>query len=353
MRIFAFFLPQFHEIPENNIWHGNGFTEWTHVKAARPLYKGHQQPKHPKNDNYYNLLNKETVLEQTKLAADYKVDGFIYYHYWFNGKLLMEKPAENLLKWKDIPQKFFFCWANHSFEKKWDGSNQMLQDQTYGGPEDWRRHFEYLLPFFRDQRYEKVDNKPVFMLYVPHFSEKKEMFHCFNRWCKDSGFKGLFLINVYKCAINEIPLGQGNSFVQMPSAGLAEYSAQNPLKFRIDVMRQKILKGLGINNKIRYNFPSADKMVRSLMKSVLHRKDLFYGLFFEWDNTPRYGKAGSVIEPLSKDVFFEYMDMLKDEKYIFVNAWNEWAEGMMLEPTEEEEYKYLDWIKEWRESRNR
>ena len=353
MKIFAFFLPQFHEIPENNKWHGNGFTEWTHVKAARPLYRGHQQPKHPKNDNYYNLLDKETVLEQTKLAADYRVDGFIYYHYWFNGKLLMEKPAENLLEWKDIPQKFFFCWANHSFEKKWDGSNQMLQDQTYGKLEDWKKHFNYLLPFFKDYRYEKVDNKPIFMLYVPDFREKEEMFHYFDDWCRENGFDGLFLIDVYKCAINKIPLEKGNALVQMPSAATAEYSIQNPIKCRIDNLEHKILKAIGLNNKKRYNSPSSDRLYKSLMKSVVHRDNLFYSLFFEWDNTPRYGKAGNVIEPLSKDMFFRYMDLMLNEKYIFINAWNEWAEGMMLEPSKEIGDKYLSWIKEWRDTRHR
>ena len=112
MKKFAIFLPQFHEIEENNKWWGKGFTEWTNVRNAKPLYKGHEQPKQPLNGDYYNLLEKETVRKQTQLLNEYGLDGFVYYHYYFCGKKIMEKPAENLLKWKDIDQKFFFCWAN-------------------------------------------------------------------------------------------------------------------------------------------------------------------------------------------------------------------------------------------------
>ena len=132
MKKFAFFLPQFHEIPENDKWWGKGFTEWTNVKNARSLFKGHVQPKHPLNDNYYNLLDKSTVEWQTKLMNQYGIDGFIYYHYYFTGKLLLEKPAENLLKWKDIPQNFFFCWANHTWNRSWEGKTDILLEQKYG-----------------------------------------------------------------------------------------------------------------------------------------------------------------------------------------------------------------------------
>ena len=134
------------------------------------LYKNHLQPKLPLNDNYYNLLDKETVEWQTKLMKKYHVDGLIYYHYYFKGKLLLEKPAENLLKWKDIDQPFFFCWANHSWFRSWEGSKKLLVKQKYGNKEDWEKHFQYLLPFFIDARYEKKDGKPLFMVFE---NEKK------------------------------------------------------------------------------------------------------------------------------------------------------------------------------------
>ena len=197
MKVFAFFLPQFHTIPENDEWWGEGFTEWVRVKEAKPLFRGHIQPLHPLNDRYYNLLDKGTIEWQTSLLKNYHVDGMIYYHYYFNGKLLLEKPAENLLRWKDIEQPFFFCWANHPWRKTWEGSTELLMPMEYGGEEDWERHFQYLLPFFKDERYEKDNNKPLFMLFITDFPEKHEMIQDFDKRCMDEGFAGIAIIESY------------------------------------------------------------------------------------------------------------------------------------------------------------
>lgn len=176
---------------------GKGFTEWTNVRRAKPLFKGHQQPKHPLNENYYNLLNRDVVEWQTNLMNKAGLDGFIYYHYYFNGKLLLEKPAENLLKWKDIPQNFFFCWANHNWNRSWEGKTDVLLKQVYGTKKEWEKHFQYLLPFFKDHRYEKRNNKPLLMIFDPHFKEKNEMFKYFDFRCKQEGFSGLCLIETF------------------------------------------------------------------------------------------------------------------------------------------------------------
>ena len=194
MKIFALYLPQYHEIAENDEWWGKGFTEWVNVKKAIPLYKGHLQPKHPMNENYYNLMDKKTVKWQTYIMHKYGLSGMIYYHYYFNGHLLLEKPAENLLKWTDIEQPFFFCWANHTWNRAWRGTKEVLQEQTYGEEEDWEKHFQYLLPFFMDRRYEKIDNKPVFMLYDCSIKEKDAMFAAFDKWCRNAGFSGIHII---------------------------------------------------------------------------------------------------------------------------------------------------------------
>ena len=194
MEKYAFFLPQFHEIKENNEWWGKGFTEWVNVKNAKPLFKGHKQPKVP-IDGYYNLLNKETVIHQTELMHKYGIDGMIYYHYYFEGRMLLEKPAENLLKWKDIDQPFFFCWANHSWNRSWEGKTTILLEQTYGKQEEWEKHFQYLLKFFKDKRYIKKDNKPLIMIFNPNFEEKVKIFNYFNKRCKENGFDGIILIN--------------------------------------------------------------------------------------------------------------------------------------------------------------
>lgn len=361
MKIFAYYLPQFHEIKENNKWWGEGFTEWTNVKAARKLYKRHVQPKHPLNGNYYNLLNKSVIEEQTTLMKQYGLDGFIYYHYYFTGKMLLEKPAENLLKWRDIQQPFFFCWANHDWIRSWEGKKELLQKQEYGGIEDWKRHFDYLLPFFNDDRYEKIDNKPVFMIYTCDFREKEEMFSYFDSECKKNGFSGLYLIETFGGLFKDKSIMENVEefrrrctsvtkaiHLREPNTSMINYHYQwrkdfwNRLFQRIKIEMSHVLRK-SVVNKIDGH------TLYQLMIEETSIRDTIHGIFFEWDNTPRHKTRGMVISPPDKDLFTRYMNLLENNEYLFVNAWNEWAEGMMLEPTEELHYKYLEWIKEWKD----
>ena len=353
MKVFALYLPQFHEIPENNAWWGKGFTEWTNVKAAKPIYKGHMQPVVPLNNNYYNLLDKKTVEWQTDIMKNYGISGMIYYHYYFEGKKLLEKPAENLLKWKDIDQPFFFCWANHPWNRAWKGSREVIMEQTYGTQESWRAHFEYLLPFFQDDRYEKKDNKPVFMIYNTAFSEKNEMLDCFNQWCIEAGFDGIYPIELCMDIRNDAlkdfearmsPLTQ-KCFLTEPLIGRVMTYPSTSIMQRLKAKLEAILRTKGILKTVQtYN---GDKIYRT-MKQNLPRGDRFIqGMFFEWDNTPRHSFRGYIITPPSKEAFMRYADSLKNDEFVFINAWNEWAEGMMLEPTEHNGYKYLEWVKEW------
>lgn len=344
MRMFSFYLPQYHEIPENNKWWGKGFTEWTNVKKAKPLFKGHVQPIHPLNNNYYNLMEKDTVEWQTRLMKDYGLTGMIYYHYYFCGRKLLEKPAENLLGWEDIQQPFFFCWANHSWRKTWNGTSELLVEQTYGSEKDWEDHFQYLLPFFQDKRYEKINNKPVFMFFEPNFAVKKEIVNYFNGRCKDYGFRGIFIINT---AFNAQDLVEINSkveeiwYLREPSTSTTLYidSLQSIPHIIISRLR-KIISSKYVN---KYNGDTLLKARTGFVSGIKY----IPGVFFGWDNTPRHGSRGEIINSPSKNSFMKYMDSIKDSEYVFVNAWNEWCEGMMLEPTKENGYKYLEWIKEW------
>ena len=344
MRIFSFYLPQFHEIPENNEWWGEGFTEWTNVKKAKPLLKGHIQPIHPLNNNYYNLMEKDTVEWQTRLMKEYGLTGMIYYHYYFCGKKLLEKPAENLLKWGDIEQTFFFCWANHSWKRTWNGTSELLVEQTYGNEKDWEEHFQYLLPFFQDDRYEKINNKPVFMLFDSKFSSKEKIVNYFDKRCRDYGFRGIFIINT---AFGTSDLKLNNSNVEEiwhlrePSTSITKFN--NSLQGLLHIILSRMLKVLPSNYVNKYN---GDKLLNSRMGFRCSFKYI-PGVCFGWDNTPRHGCRGEIITSLSKENFMRYMDSIKDSEYVFINAWNEWCEGMMLEPTEENGYKFLEWIKEW------
>lgn len=351
MKIFALYLPQFHEIKENDEWWGKGFTEWNNVKNASALFKGHIQPIHPQNRNYYNLLDRSTVEWQTALMKKYKVDGFIYYHYYFNGKLLLEKPAENLLKWKDIDQKFFFNWANHTWNRSWRGTKEVLLRQTYGDEKSWKKHFDYLLPFFRDERYEKINNKPVLMIYDVNFPEMTPMFNKFNEWCIKEGFSGIYIIEEYM-DLNFLDIKDADYdrryYITQPRVGKKMYTDENTFrKYYYKIRNRLAQKGL-IKKVEKY---SANKLIGTYMKNMPKDDQLINGVFFEWDNTPRHGYRGSVIEPIEKEVFMKYMNAIQKNDYVVVNAWNEWAEGMILEPTEEKGFRYLEWIKEWKESK--
>lgn len=360
MKKFAFYLPQFHEIPENNLWWGDGFTEWTNVKKAKSLFKNHDQPKRPLNDFYYDLLDINTILWQTELMKEYKIDGFIYYHYYFNGKLLLEKPAENLLKNKDISQPFFFCWANHSWRKTWNGSKKMLIEQTYGNENDWEKHFQYLLPFFRDERYEKNDNRPLFMLYSYNDKQMRKMIDYFNKRCKEEGFSGLYTIRTYdfgyydwpkhyKKIMNEKDDNIKRIFLREANTALDIYNSKFRYKIikTIKRIKKEIYKLIDIKLPSIY---SGDLLYDIILNNEDINDKLIHGLFFEWDNTPRHGYKGYIITPPSKEKFMKIMNHFRNEDYVFFNAWNEWAEGMMLEPTKKEKYKYLEWIKEWCEN---
>lgn len=356
MKWFAYYLPQFHETEENNEWWGKGFTEWTHVNAAKPLIKGHLQPIKPKDDNYYNLMDKNTVEWQTSLMKEYGIDGLVYYHYYFCGKKLLNKPAENLLKWTDINQPFFFCWANHSWYKAVDGVKNLLIEQKYGGEKEWEEHFLYLLPFFKDARYEKRNNKPVFMLFI-NFPEKKDLFNYFDRRCREEGFDGICLIESFMKASRK------NSFdlfkedvtkqtelicLRQPDVArttLARKRRFLPVRVYKKIKRILTLKGV-IKSLDKF---SGQKFYKIMQRNICKYENVCHGVFFSWDNTPRHKYRGFMITPPKKEQFMQYADKLKSSEYVFINAWNEWAEGMILEPTEHNGFKYLEWIKEWKE----
>lgn len=355
MRKFAFYLPQFHEILENNEWWGEGFTEWINVKKATPLFKKHDQPKVPLNNNYYNLLEKSTVEWQTELMQKYKVDGLIYYHYYFTGKKLLEKPAENLLEWTDINQPFFFCWANHTWYRSWNNSKEVLIEQTYGKEKEWEEHFLYLLKFFKDARYEKKDNKPLLMIYDPSFEEKHDMFLYFDKRCKESGFSGISIIETYSARNwpEDLEVLKDNrtsvtDYVFLREPALSQYLYANKIKYspvRVINKIKSVLSQRGYTQFVRQY--DGNVLYDLQIEKYKYSEDVIHGAFFEWDNTPRHKERGYIITPVDKKHFMKYMDVIKDDEYVFFNAWNEWAEGMVMEPTVKDGYRNLEWIKEW------
>lgn len=361
MKVIAFYFPQFHAIPENDRWWGEGFTDWTKVKAAVPQYKGHQQPEVPHEQNYYSLLDQEIQVQQAQLAEQYGLDGFCYYHYWFEGKLLLEKPMENMLKNKEIRMPFCISWANETWARTWDGQeDNILIQQNYN--EDraaWKRHFEYLLPFFQDERYIKHEEKPMFLIYKPQFITKcREMLGYWNELAVEAGFPGLYLGYQHHSAFDYDMEKQGFDF------GVEFEPFYTVREFKKEIK--------GPVNKLRYALKQPDWLKRKLAEKVFHKPVIFDydlvwkrilqrtpekenimpGAFPSWDNTPRRGNCANIFRGASPEKFRAYYQQrvkrakeAYQAKYLFINAWNEWAEGAHLEPDERNGNGYLEALK--------
>lgn len=356
MKIIAYYLPQFHTFPENDRWWGKGFTEWTNVKNAKPIYKGHNQPRIPLGGNYYDLTDIETIKEQSRLAQKYGIYGFCYYHYWFNGKQIMEKPMELMLTEKEITLPFCISWANHDWTKAWaQKSKEMLMKQTYGQKDDWITHFNYLLPFFKDDRYIKINNKPIFLLYQPqNMPVLREMFTLWNELAQENGFSGLCYMYQH-FQYNHLTDPNGDIF----DYGI-EYEpmyTKQRLLYTIPSLFHKFAheagKKIGLKpqlwNLIQYNY---DRAWKDILSRSPRDEKMIPGAFVDWDNSPRYGKDAAFYPGYSAEKFSYYLKkqiINAREKYhkdmIFLFAWNEWGEGGYLEPDETEGYARLEAIK--------
>ena len=354
-KIFAMYLPQFHEIEENNKFWGKGYTDWVAVKNAKPLYKNHQQPKHPQNDYYYDLSLISSVKWQAKIAKEYGVDGFGIYHYWFNDEQnLLAKPAEILLNNADIDINFFFAWDNISWKRTWSGvpgndwcpvsdnnqqkeTNPILIEYRLGQKNNWKKHFDYLLPYFKDSRYEKKNNKPLFVIF--HYSlDVYEMVKYWNELAIEYGFSGIEVIYRYEKSLN-IP-SECPTFKYEPC-----YCGWNLFLSNI---YNRIFNILKLEKIRKYNF---DKIWKRIIKRSKNNNSNYYSGFVNYDDTPRRGKKGRVVTNGSVKKFGLYLSKLVDiankneNSYIFLTAWNEWGEGAYLEPDSIDGFGYLEAIK--------
>lgn len=359
-KIIAMYLPQYHEIPENNEFWGKGFSDWVTVKKAKPLFKGHDQPKVPLNDNYYDLSQKESVKWQAELAKKYGIYGFGIYHYWFNNeKNLLTKPAEIILENKDIDINFFFCWDNGSWVRSWSNiagndwaplqekipdpehrGKKILIPYILGHEPDWKNHFDFLLPYFKDYRYIKINEEPVFCIYN-YKNDIDAMCKYWDKLAKECGFKGMHFI-FRKDPKNNIS-DVYDQYVYQP---LAASWRNNHSPRRI---AYKIMEILGYHSLEYYNYESVWKNItRNVCKLP---KNVYPGAFVTYDDTPRRGKRGKLIKGASPELFKKYMSLLIkksiqcDKAFIFLTAWNEWGEGAYMEPDSINGFSYLDALK--------
>lgn len=338
-RVVAIYLPQFHPIPENDEWWGKGFTEWTNVGKAKPLFKGHYQPRVPADLGYYDLRVPETREAQAQMAKEHGIEGFCYWHYYFgSGKQLLERPFNEVLYSGKLDFPFCLGWANHSWSDKQfskQGKNKLLIAQTYGGIEDYTEHFNRILPAFLDKRYIRVKNKPLFFIYAPYDIPDLETFMgCWQKLAVENGLEGVFFVaNTYD--IKQLDdLKRRLKFDAVAPVRLFDvFKMKYSLMHRayVKIMRVVFKTGRVLNYKscVPYFHGKEDKL-----------EFVYPSIYPNWDHSPRSGRNGHILHNANpqdfqihvKNVVELVQEKSPDDQIIFLRSWNEWAEGNYIEP---------------------
>jgi len=339
IKTFAFYLPQYHPIKENNKWWGEGFTEWTNVGKAQKYYKGHYQPKVPADLGYYDLRVEETRLLQAEMAQKYGIDGFCYYHYWFSGQQLLQSPFNEVLEsgLPDFP--FMLCWANESWHSKFwknDGTveKRVLIEQKYDDKDDVINHFNYVLKAFLDPRYIRIDGKPAFLIYLPDdFHDVTNFLNQWQKLARENGLEGIFFI-----AQTSLPELHYKKFK------MQGFDAVNTTRLR-DVLENRSRAARMVNRVRRsiLNQPIVvdyEQATSGFVQQLEYRPDVFPSAFPNWDHTPRSGRAGLVLQNSNPKKFGKHLQQIfecisqkpLDRQICFIKSWNEWGEGNYMEP---------------------
>ncbi len=347
MKLLAIHLPAFHRIPENDMWWGEGFTEWDNVKSGKPLYKGHWQPIVPINGYYYDLSKDEDIERQFALAKEYSVYGFIFYHYWFHeNRLLFEQPIAKIINNNKIEGHFCLCWANGTWITTWHGKDpNTLIKQEYGDETEWEQHLQYFLPIFKDNRYIKKENKP--MLYIYNASEIPNYDQMISYWdnrLKEEGFDGIYIVEYISSKNRKLCSQKSNAVVEFEPLYTTFF----------DISKANLAKRFLCKKFKRVDYQNYDKLWKYIIKRkrVYKDKPIQRGCFVGWDNSARKGKNSMIVKGATPEKFGKYLQLLMDngrkyadDEFIVVNAWNEWSEGAYLEPDDKNGYAYLEQIK--------
>lgn len=346
-KILALYLPQFYPLKENDAWWGKGFTEWTNVGRAKPLWKGHYQPKVPADLGYYDLRVPEVREQQAELAREAGVTGFLYWHYWFgNGRRIMERVFQEVLDSGKPDYPFALAWANHSWYKKtWSDDDQYhdecLIEQTYPGIEDAHQHFDLLLKAFKDERYIKIDGRPI--LYVFKSEDLPiEYINWFHLWAKESGFKGLYLIgNTWGDKAFTFYKALGfQAIVRNNVLDLLQTHYSRMPKYKMFVLRI-YRRSLEYIKKIPHGIADYSALVHNAVTQECKSEGVIPQIFPNWDHSPRSGRNASYIyynaEPnafyeMACDALEAIKDKPSEEQIIIIKSWNEWGEGNYMEP---------------------
>lgn len=363
-RVFAFYLPQYHPIPENDEWWGKGFTEWTNVVKSKPLFRGHYQPKIPTDLGFYDLRMAEVREEQARLAKDAGIEGFVYWHYWFgNGKRLLERPFNEVLASGKPDFPFALAWANCSWInatwqkglRKKEG-DVIIAEQLYPGVEDYERHFYELLPAFKDHRYICVDGCPLFMIYVPEEPAIPEFISTWRQLAKKEGLKGFHFVAVGRMGYLKKKINPEQKIESLLSIG---FDAVHTWTYtRAEMESNRIKKYLhAVIGKIFGVYPVSRIKQRVINRYLYLEEDklenVYPMLFPNWDCSPRRGRECTIYTDSTPEVFAEQIGVAKklitnkqpEHRILFLKSWNEWGEGNYVEPDIKYGREYLDVLK--------
>lgn len=358
IKCLAFYLPQYHPIPENDEWWGKGFTEWTNVTRAKPLFRGHRQPVFPADLGYYDLRVAEVREAQAKMAREHGIHGFIYYHYWFgNGKQLLERPLKEVIALGQPDFPFCICWANETWSGIWHGApNQVLAKQEYPGDEDIVLHFDYLIKLFEDRRYIRVNGHPLLMIYdgvcLPNSKSYTDKLRA---EAVRRGLGGLYILASNINADNWDFAAAGFDGKVSYAFNKAQYRLMSKSKKRL----YKRLARFFYRAFAGRSYQSVTRIdQRALVKRIRFEEqpgDIYPMVLPNWDNTPRSGHNGLLIQNTTPELFGTQIRKAVDyinnrdmtERFLFLKSWNEWAEGNYVEPDSVHGYAYLNVLKKY------
>lgn len=336
-RLIAFFLTQFHPIPENDAWWGKGFTEWTNVTKAKPLFDGHYQPHLPTDFGFYDLRVRATRHDQIRLAKQFGIDGFCYHYYWFSGTRLLNQPLDDMLADPESDMPFCLCWANENWTRRWDGAeHEMLIAQQYL-PDDHLNFIKSLITFFSDSRYIRIDGAPFLIVYCPqHLPDARKTVAIWRDYCRLVGIG-----EIHICAA----LTHGNE-------DYAQFGFDSGVEFPPHNIRcRNVADQIMFHEPFRGYVAEYQEIAQAYLERKYQHDNVFKGVFPSWDNTPRTGNRGVIVldgTPANYEYWLaETMrktmeDFPRQERFVFINAWNEWAEGCHLEPDRKFQHQFLE-----------
>lgn len=375
-RVIAYYLPQFHPIPENDKYWGKGFTEWTNVAKAKPLFKGHYQPRIPADLGFYDLRLPEVREQQAQMAREAGIEGFCYWHYWFgNGKRLLQRPFNEVVQSGKPDFPFCLAWANHSWKTStWEngGKDRMIVEQRYLGEEDYTMHFQEVLPSFRDKRYITIEDKPLFAIFDPYnFRDVSNFIKTWQRLAKENGLKGIYFIAICNSTSTLQRNADGTLKRVTPNLQSSERVYNDLLNLGFD--------GINSFGKSRAEMLCMGKYAR-IAKKLLHQylpflpthcidyekitqhffapedswQNVYPSIFPQWDRTPRAGSSEGVYIKATPTSFKKHiqdaLNVIKNKdvqhQILFLRSWNEWGEGNYVEPDLKYGHGFLDAIQE-------